>query len=360
MFKIDQHIEYLLLNHNCVIVPGFGGFVVHNVPARFDESDGMMLPPCTTVGFNPQLVLNDSLLIQSFIEAYDMSYPEAQREVEKETHELRGLIADNGKFEIHSVGTLSLNADGNYEFAPCEAGILAPRFYGLAGIETQEENTFICANVGNVLTLPVIGESTADEPADTIEDEEDGDTISIRRSTLRRLAVACAALLLVAAVPFITTGGNPQKMLSAIDLSFFTNLMPKSEVSTVEIPSKKEVYNASEKNTVEKPATKQEAETAAKTETAPETKAEPVQEVKAEPATPAYTIVLAAQVSKVNAEYFVNNLTRKGMSDVRVIGEGKGRKVVMGTFKTEEEAQQGRRSIASSPEFASAWVMQLK
>lgn len=359
MFKIDQHIEYLLLNHSCVIVPGFGGFVVHNVSARFDESDGMMLPPCTTVGFNPQLVLNDSLLIQSFVEAYDMSYPEAQREVEKETQELRGLIADNGKFEIHSVGTLSLNADGNYEFAPCEAGILAPRFYGLAGIETQEENTFICANAGNVLTLPVIGESTADEPADTIEDEEDGDTISIRRSTLRRLAVACVALLLIAAVPFITTGGNPQKMLSTIDLSFFTNLMPKSEVKTAEI-SKKEVYLPTAKKAVEKPVAKPEAEPVAKPEPAPEVKAEPVQEVKGEPAGPTYAIVLAAQVSKVNADYYVNELTRKGMSDVRVIGEGKGRKVVMGTFKTEEEAQQGRRNLAGNPEFASAWVMQLK
>lgn len=353
MFKIDQHIEYLLLNHSCVIVPGFGGFVVHNVPARFDKSDGMMLPPCTTVGFNPQLVLNDSLLIQSFVEAYDMSYPEAQREVERETEELRGLIADNGKFEIHSVGILALNSDGNYEFEPCEAGILVPRFYGLSGIETQDEAAFICSNKEKASTLPIIGENAIEQEASIADEEEDGETISIRRSTLRRLAVACTALLLILSLPFITTGGNPQKMLSAIDLSFFNSLMPKSEVKTVEIPSKKEIYHAPEKKVVtEKPVVKQEAKQEAEPKPAPE--------VKAEPATQAYTIVLAAQVSKVNADYFVNDLTRKGMSDVRVIGEGKSRKVVMGTFKTEEEAQQGRRSIASSPEFASAWVMQMK
>jgi len=367
MFKIDQHIEFLLLNHSCVIVPGFGGFVVHKVPARFDNSDGMMLPPTTTVGFNPQLVLNDSLLIQSFVEAYDMSYPEAQREVESETQELRGLIADNGQFEIHSVGTLSLNSDGNYEFEPCEAGILVPRLYGLSGIETNDEEAFVFASKAKPSTLPVT-EAVLSEPevVASADDEEDDDTIHIRRSTIRRIAVACAALLFIVAIPFITTGGNPNKMLSAIDFSFITNLIPKSEVKIAE---KSEPYKVSEQKETAKvapqPAAKVEEQKPEATEVPTEAKPqiEPVAEkpvVQAEPATPVYTIVLAAQVSKVNAEEFVSTLTRKGMKDVRMIGEGKGRKVVMGSYKTEEEAQQGRRSIVSNPELASAWVMKMK
>ena len=33
MIELAQHIEALLLENDCVIVPGFGGFVAHYAPA---------------------------------------------------------------------------------------------------------------------------------------------------------------------------------------------------------------------------------------------------------------------------------------------------------------------------------------
>ena len=33
MIELAQHIEVLLLESDCVIVPGFGGFVAHYAPA---------------------------------------------------------------------------------------------------------------------------------------------------------------------------------------------------------------------------------------------------------------------------------------------------------------------------------------
>ena len=33
MIELAQHIETLLLENDCVIVPGFGGFVAHYSPA---------------------------------------------------------------------------------------------------------------------------------------------------------------------------------------------------------------------------------------------------------------------------------------------------------------------------------------
>ena len=132
MIQIQRHIEILLLSHDCVIVPGFGGFIAHHVDAHYDKDDRLWLPPYRTLGFNPQLTLNDSLLVQSYVEAYDMSYPDALRQIESEVEELKGILHTEGEYEMDSVGTLSVNIDGNYEFAPCEAGILSPEVYGLA------------------------------------------------------------------------------------------------------------------------------------------------------------------------------------------------------------------------------------
>ena len=76
MNELIKHIEILLLNHDCVIIPGFGGFTTQHVDSCYDESDQTFFPPKRTIGFNSQLKMNDSLLAQSYIEAFDLSYPE--------------------------------------------------------------------------------------------------------------------------------------------------------------------------------------------------------------------------------------------------------------------------------------------
>lgn len=137
MIEIGRHIEILLLDYECVIVPGLGGFMTHHVEARYDEADNTFLPPLRTLGFNPKLKLNDSLLAQSYVEAYDISYPEAVNKIEEEVNELKQHIQNEGSYELTDIGVISLNEDGNYEFEPCEAGVLTPWLYGLCSFEIK-------------------------------------------------------------------------------------------------------------------------------------------------------------------------------------------------------------------------------
>ena len=106
----------------------------HHVDARYDGRDSMFLPPLRTIGFNPQLQMNDSLLALSYVEAYDISYPEALNRIADEVTEMRQTLENSGKFELNDIGTIILNEDGNYTFEPCEAGILTPELYGLGGL----------------------------------------------------------------------------------------------------------------------------------------------------------------------------------------------------------------------------------
>ena len=88
VIELERHIEILLLSNDCVIVPDLGGFMAHHVDARYDEEEHTFLPPLRTLGFNPQLKINDSLLALSYVEAYDISYPEAIQRIEDEVNEL--------------------------------------------------------------------------------------------------------------------------------------------------------------------------------------------------------------------------------------------------------------------------------
>ena len=49
MIELERHIEILLLRHDCVILPGFGGFMTHHVEARYDEAERLFLPPLRTI-----------------------------------------------------------------------------------------------------------------------------------------------------------------------------------------------------------------------------------------------------------------------------------------------------------------------
>ena len=76
--------------------------MAHHVSARYDVNDGLFLPPYRTLGFNAQLKMNDSLLVQSYVDAYDMSYPEALRKVESEVDEIYRILGEEGFFELTS------------------------------------------------------------------------------------------------------------------------------------------------------------------------------------------------------------------------------------------------------------------
>ena len=137
MIELSKHIECLLLRHNCVIVPGLGGFVTQYVPARYVPEEELFFPPFRSVGFNPRLTLNDGLLVQSYMQAYDTSYPETLRIVENAVAEVRAELQESGSFTFNGIGTLSLDAAGNYDFVPCEAGVLSPALYGLSSFTAK-------------------------------------------------------------------------------------------------------------------------------------------------------------------------------------------------------------------------------
>ena len=59
MIELNRHIEILLLENECVIVPDFGGFMTHYVAARYDADDQSFIPPLRTLGFNLSVLCAD-------------------------------------------------------------------------------------------------------------------------------------------------------------------------------------------------------------------------------------------------------------------------------------------------------------
>lgn len=358
MIQIERHIEILLLNNDCVIVPDFGGFMAHHVDARYEESEGLFLPPLRTLGFNPQLRLNDSLLAQSYIEAYDISYPEALRRIANEVDEMKQHLSNEGSYELNDLGTIYVNDEGRYEFSPCESGILTPSLYGLSSFEMARAEAKAMPDMPSLTAFgaqakPLQPVVDADEQTPAAEmpatDDADDDTptartISIKVSVLRNLAAACIAVVAFLLFPKQLTPSTSQNAYNGgINTELLQRLMPRNL-------------------TIENAPTTAKAETPkAPVSVAKEERQEaPAQPVAVKPEAPQhyYAIVLASQVSKKNANNFVNQLHQKGFGEARVLEAGKNTRVLYGRYNSENDAYNALRPLRKqASEFAEGWVM---
>ncbi len=383
MIELERHIEILLLDCDCVIVPGFGGFVAHHRDARFDEADNMFLPPLRTLGFNPKLNMNDSLLVQSYVEAYDISYPEALARVETEVDELKHNIEKDGYYEFENLGHISLNSQGGYVFEPCESGILTPELYGLTGVELQtasslnlvESKVLAAAKNETVAETPgistEIGTSVAaltdtqkrvSASRDEVEEETER-TIKIKVSVLRNaVAVACAVIaFFVIATPIKTDVQNTGKSLSSFEGGALYSLLQEGE--TASHTSKPAMAHPMEKAaTVKSVAVPVQKKAAEKEDEKKENDASSaVVDTKDNTAAnvAGYCIVLASRITKTNAAAFVERLHGQGYADARVLEE-KPLKVVCGAYASEAQALKALTKMREKAEFKDCWIFYAK
>ena len=357
VIELERHIEILLLSNDCVIVPDLGGFMAHRVSARYDENDHLFLPPLRTLGFNPQLKINDSLLAQSYVEAYDISYPEALQRIEDEVNELKMHLDTEGTYELNDIGVLSRNDEGNYLFTPCEAGVLSPDLYALGSFEMEPLNGAIRKVPAQVSeeekpTAKIFG---IDMPEDQDDDEED--TVRIKFSWIRN-TVAVAAILLALFVLTLPSGKTDMmtRTISNINSNILFGMMSKdTNTSKIEI-KKSDILKATVKvDTVLKKDTAQ----IVKKDTVQIVKQDPVKIVKqADPVAEkkGYCIVLASHVSKQNAQMFVDMLKKKGLDSVEVYIHNDIRRVIYGNYPTPNDAYIALQAIHKHKELSEAWV----
>ena len=348
MIEMDRHIEILLLNNDCVIVPGYGGFMAHHVTARRDENDGSILPPMRTIGFNQKLILNDSLLAQSYVEAYDISYPDAMRRIEDEVRELRQRIDIDGQYEFRDLGVISLNKDGNYEFEPCPAGILTPELYGLAPVEItplSQLKTIDILSEEDKQNVDIVQEDIA-ETESVIEDFDNNSEKHSARFVALWRNVAAACIVVLAFLLFPTSLSDNRQLKSGIDTQLLNRVMPQETISGQD-SIKKLAQAAFAKK---KQATQQldNAETLSPTAT------------QSHRDTAGYTIVIASRVTRRNAQTYTADLNKRGYDQANVYTHAGKTKVIYGLYTTREEALKVLNRLHNIDEFNNCWITYLK
>lgn len=380
MIELVRHIEYLLLGNDCVIIPDFGGFIAHYQPARYVEEEHLFLPPTRTIGFNPQLTLNDGLLAQAYMQAHHTDFPDATRMIAREVAELKDILHKEGCAEMHGIGTLHYNIYGTYEFHPNEDGALSPSLYGLGAFTIKRlEPADVTPIVKTLLPKPLKARKI----------------YHIGRKWAGNVAAVAVAVILFffLSVPVENTYVDKGNYASLGTDGLFDAIRSQSLATTLltipQEPQKKKQEDREKNNQntlkpvtvkVEKVAkaddahkaktdtvamTKQPKEVAPKRmETTPVAteKKTPVNSAPAATATKKdnYCIIVSSLATAKDAEQVLNDYKKKGYKDATIV-EGSGRyRLALCSFDNKAAAYKKLNELKKDEAFKNAWVLNAK
>lgn len=322
MFSLPQLLDHLLLQHDCVVLPTFGGFITHYEEAAA-QADGSIAPPRRTVRFNQELTTDDGLLQHAYMTAYDADYVSAQKQMLLDIAQLRDELSLRGSCLIDGIGRLSIDLAGKVAFEALEAGIATPHLYALESISIEPVEGLLRKRelekqLQQTTIVPIVSAGQDDQ---TVAEHSDtkGDSVIVR---IPRRWVDIGAAAAAAAILFCL----------------------------VSLPSLHRADSAAEQTIVAG------ASPVAVTTARPQT---PVVVKEKEPAKE-YTIVLACQVSERNANLYMQHLAEKGFTDSRFDTSGNFPRILYSAYTDETEATNALRQLRTeASEFRQAWVTKL-
>ena len=360
MITLAKHIEFLLLEHDCVIVPGLGGFIANHAEAHYTgEDEHLFLPPYRTIGFNQQLQVNDGLLVQSYMAAYDTSYPSAHLQLEQDLEKMMRTLELTGTYELENIGVLRKDLHHNISLTAMNSGALTPSLYGLYSYEMKslqevikekeiERNLQAAATAMQVTPAAVKSSENGRKRTGTKPI-----VIHLSRRWLDISIAAAAAVVLFFCISYPAMKHTPGESDTVV--AAFT---PIQKVKSSKVTSDK-VANSS--STEKKEAISKIGVSANNNVSNHQSaKQKPVEKSIAKNSNSKFAIVLASYVSQKNAETFIKQLNDGGYKNAQFVSNGKMNRILYSSYATEAEAQTALNTLRQeSAFFADGWILEL-
>ncbi|MDD7192787.1 MAG: hypothetical protein SPG08_01970 [Sodaliphilus sp.] len=231
-----EHIEYLMLSNDCVVVPGFGAFIAQYTSSNNCAQNSTFTSPKRSISFNASINHNDGLLANSIAKKALIPYAEALKQIEKSTTICRQALSDGSEVPFGRLGFFISNAEGHIEFIPFHHELANDDFFGLQSF-----------------SFPTLAERNAQVATEeTVSETYSEPEINIgRRNWFSHKAVQIAAsivmlvcLTFALSTPIIVD--KPTHQLATLNVP--TPTMPKHKVvKAEEISQQKQVKAVSEK-----------------------------------------------------------------------------------------------------------------
>lgn len=134
---ISKEVCELLRAHDCVILPGFGGFVSGYAPASVHPVTHVFQPPHKHVLFNRNLKTDDGLLLNRLLPSLLLSYQEGRDWLTEYSEALHQRILAGERVSLGDLGMFQSDVERNILFRQQMQHNLLPDAFGLSSIQLQ-------------------------------------------------------------------------------------------------------------------------------------------------------------------------------------------------------------------------------
>ncbi len=221
MKSVESFITTLLFEHDCVVVPGLGGFFTVRTEAAYEPDAHKFKAPGKRPGFNPALTHNDGLLIKTIAEQSGKSYDEAKAHVTQFTKNIHAALNSNRGVSLSGLGTITRNSINKPVFTPDESINFDTSTHGLISFHAaplkKGENKTETKSQAATSNMEVQNEQTLQSKPQPVEKHK-GKRISLAVAALVILLLAGSYLGWLLTFTEIT---NPSRQFAAADLNPF-------------------------------------------------------------------------------------------------------------------------------------------
>lgn len=380
---LESHLRTLLYDHDCVIIPEFGGFLTRYRPAHIHALQQTLVPPSKVLTFNRRLVSNDGLIAQEIMRREGVSFDQAMAHIQHRVAEMEMALASTQRVVLEGIGTFHADAAGTLQFTPEAGQNFLKDAFGLASLALDSPAAM--ASEPEVVETEVSAEPEAEPetPVIVLTPSPEATPAQVERTPeaprkKRRWMVAAVALPLVAAGVYFmrdTLPLNGQRFgflnaPSPVVASEFQPRFPEEDIVfpatddqnriaaiAESNPSLASIFFDFEVNEMSPGGIRvvlNAAETAADTPT-PEPAAETPAPAPANSNLDVYFVVGGAFSKKANADRLVGTLQAKGF-DAYVFGQSRGLHLVCyGSYTNKVAARKALAEVKAS-ENAKAWL----
>ena len=316
MEKFCQHIEKLLAQHDYVVVPNLGGFVVQMQSAQILPD--RITPPLATIAFNPLMHHADGLLAIEIARTEKISYRKAVEYIEKEIEAIKLQLSSTGAIPFGNLGNISQDETGNLIFTPEPRADFLPQNFQLSDL-------FI-----------------ATKELRTVESKK---KITITMPSGNMFKYAAAAMILFGLFAVTPKVSDSQKASNAslVNITFASKPKVKPQaIAAVTADSLKEGVDTI-KIAAQKPK---------KTNTEIETETEISKKVSG------FHVIVASSATKESAERYRKELVADNFKEAQVLPPVKTYRVAIQSFSNREEAIRYMENLRQTDSrFETAWVL---
>lgn len=340
MENLVKYISHLVARHDCVIIPGTGAFLAIEESARYNAKEGIFMPPYRTMHFNPNVKVDDALLLSEYIDNEQLAYEEANRKMNRDIESLHNALKLNSEVRFGELGTFYMNINGGITFKVDVNGIEDPANFGFEPlavpmlrdceekkfvIKRKDIGKFVAAAAAVILTFIFVTPMSDSAFKQNMQASVTGFASSEQISMMQQLG---------AIAPQKADATIENCEISPIDAN--GNIIMTQESAAEAQTQKPNVATITAGPAIE----------AAKQEIAANTESKKV-----------FHIIVASSPNENNAKLAIEELSAKKEAAYSVVKGGGRHRISIGEYSTNKEAANALQEIKST--FPDAWVLQI-